>query len=205
MKPLSIVVFSLWHLWSTCCSINAQPATSEIAEDRLRFICVENGIGAYRDYCTLLDTNGVITDASIQRFEALFEPNARVLNDLRAEQPYLISMRDYVSYAYSYLDSTGITAYLTDYRYAAIIPEDYPYSIQDIAGEKVFSYELPMTKVLLNGIDNEEKPIVYENPISIKIVFTLHYYEKQEKVLITKITKEEPEQPKERLRKKGKN
>jgi hypothetical protein len=162
-------------------------------ERRSQFTKVKNCIVAYREYCTLRDSFDEITDQSMQLFESLFEPNARVINDLFFEPPYPMDMRDYVSLAYNHLDSIGIEATLTNYRFMEIAPEKYPF-IEQVAGDHtIYLYDLPMTKMLMTGIDNEGKAIALDPPRKVRLVFTVHYYPKSQKALIAKIVLDEDE------------
>ena len=191
MKTLAAMVFGCLFLGAGAPVLaqhdTGKPASGTPFERKFRFRKVENCITSYRNYASLADSNRQITDVSMALFEALFEPNAKVLNDLVDEAPYPVVMRDYVSLAYNHLDTVGISTFLTDFRYAAIPPEWYPFTEQDIDGEKVYVYELPMTKILLNGINARGQACYRKEPRKVKIVITVHYYENEKKAFISQI------------------
>lgn len=171
---------------------DGQSADSVLVK-RQRFKKVGNCMAAYRQLCVLADSTRWITDASMQAFEELFESNAIVVNDLAVEGPYPMPMRDYVSMAYNYLDSIGVEALITENRFAEIPPEKYPFIEQDNDGEKIFLYDLPVTKSLMNGIDKSGKIVVFDFPKEYRIIVSIHYYAETGKTLIGKIILDEDE------------
>lgn len=158
-----------------------------ISEECYRIMQVENCISRYRKLCTLRDSNGEISQSSMMAFESLFEQNAKVVNDLGPEPPYLIDMKDYVSNAFNHLEEHGIEAYLADYRYDIQDSDAYFYQQEEIDGETIYTYDVPATKALLNSIDSDGWE---ENLRLLRIVyvrFLIHYYENSDSTKIAKI------------------
>lgn len=125
-------------------------------------------LGDYYRYCSLVDETGHVTEASMKRFEALFWPNAKVVNDIGPDPSQIISVTDYVSIAYNLLSTEGIkrewTARVHDFN-----PSQDSVNLE--AGFRRF--EMRMNKTLKNGYDHNQKsieyPVGYERKIAISI------------------------------------
>ena len=182
----AMLILSCLPSYSQTVSGTPEDSLSASAKRR-QYVKVTECLSAYRTACMLKDSAGVITDDSMRIFEDLFEANAIIVNDLDSSRVYPIPMRDYVSMAYNYLDSIGIETIITEYRFSDVLPEKYPYIIQDNGGEKLFLYDVPVTKSMLNGIDKSGKIIWYHFPIDFRIILTIHYYAATGRTLIGKI------------------
>lgn len=143
---------------------------------------LERAINAYAEAGKLLDSNGQVTENSINTFKGLFTPSATLLRDYGefiADQP--IDLQDYVQEVYNLLRSRGIEMNVTKATFKEIKPE----------GSRFYTVVVEVEKTRFNSVsaNGQVNTLTTGDPLKELFYFDI-FKEDLEVATIQSITKD---------------
>lgn len=121
-------------------------------------------VSDYQIYAVLLGSSGQVDQPAINKFNALFESNTEILDDL-ATYPRMVAYQDYTSTVYNYLKNDGVHFNIRDNEaYAMEITKD------DL--EEEYYVKVQFVKVVYTLLNNSFKKSTCKSGREIRMVLT---------------------------------